>query len=172
MTVTNGSVECERVRCPADFESKRAKVMLSFAVDAGEDVSAIIANVGELAKHRVLMMVGEAPAPVPARVARPPKAAVEPAPVPVQELPDLTVAVPDGSSTDEPKVITDAMLDAAIKKARAGNVSPDQIKTAILGFTAQPGVSVKSLDQEQRPLFIAKIEALHPAVHTGEVVPY
>jgi flagella basal body P-ring formation protein FlgA len=164
MIVTNGVVEFERVTRPADYESKRGKVSLSFAVEDSEDAEAVVERVGAMAMRRALTMVGEV---LQGEVVQPRRVTKTPPKPVTEEVPDPTVpgaeAVSDAVSTstvEELKPVTDAMLDAAVHKARAKNIMPDQIKAEILKFTGQPGVSMKSLDQEKRPLLIAAIEAL------------
>lgn len=58
MTVTNGVVEYERVVRPADFESKRAKVSLSFAVEDGSDTASVVAKVMNMAVAEVHRRLG------------------------------------------------------------------------------------------------------------------
>lgn len=57
-TVTNGTIEYERVVRPADFESKRFKVSLSFAIDDGSDPAAATAQVADLAVAEVHRRLG------------------------------------------------------------------------------------------------------------------
>lgn len=61
MNITNGTVTFERTIRPADFESKKASVTLSFALDAdGKDGDGgeAIDRVGDLARHHALNMLG------------------------------------------------------------------------------------------------------------------
>lgn len=60
MKITNGQVTFERSVRPADYETKRAVVNLSFNVDDGEDASEVIDEVGNLARRRALKMIGVA----------------------------------------------------------------------------------------------------------------
>lgn len=66
MNVTNGIVEYERVVKPADYESKRFKVSLSFAIDDGADAAAATAKIGDLVVAEVHRRLG---LPAPAAVA-------------------------------------------------------------------------------------------------------
>ena len=58
MTVTNGAVEYERNVRPADFESKKAKVTLSFVVEDGSDPAAVVAKVMDMAVSEVHRRLG------------------------------------------------------------------------------------------------------------------
>ncbi len=58
MNVTNGVVEYGRVTKPADYESKSAKVSLSFAVDDGADPAEVTAKVFDMAVAEVHRRLG------------------------------------------------------------------------------------------------------------------
>lgn len=164
MNITNGQVEFERVMRPADFESKRAKVVLSFAIADGEDAEAVVANVGEMAKRRALTMVGELN-PAQARkeqtvASRPPKAAEE-APNPQTPTGSDTSTVEGNSQSASPDV-TDAVLKAAFIAARERHVTGDQINEAVFRQTQIVGAKSHTLDltDPRRRLLLAEIEAL------------
>lgn len=164
MNITNGVVEFERVARPADFESKRAKVSLSFAIADGEDAASVSARVGDMAAVEVYRLLArpEKVEPVKPPVTKPPPAATE---VKTPTVPDPIADAPTVVSTVEeaaPPAVTDAHLDAAVRKARERTVTPDQIKAAILGYTKQPGVSMKSLDPPARAALVAALDALKP----------
>lgn len=57
MNITNGTVEIERVLRPADFESKRVKVALSFAIDEAEEAAHVIEHVGQMAHDKLMGML-------------------------------------------------------------------------------------------------------------------
>lgn len=167
MNITNGQVEFERVTRPADFESKRAKVVLSFAIADGEDAEAVVANVGEMAKRRALTLVGELN-PAQARkeqtvASRPPKAAEE-APNPQMPTGSDTSTVEGNSQSALPdeKPVTDAVLKAAFIAARERHVTGDQINEAVFRQTQIVGAKSHTLDltDPRRRLLLAEIEAL------------
>lgn len=58
MTVTNGIVEYARTTRPADFESKNAKVTLSFVVEEGSDPAPVVAKVMDMAVGEVHRRLG------------------------------------------------------------------------------------------------------------------
>lgn len=167
MNITNGQVEFERVTRPADFESKRAKVVLSFAIADGEDAEAVVANVGEMAKRRALTLVGEVQAPAAKPAARPPKAAEEIPPnldlmVPPQTPTGSDTSTVEGNSQSASPDVTDAVLKAAFIAARERHVTGDQINEAVFRHTQIVGAKSHTLDltDPRRRLLLADIEAL------------
>lgn len=62
MQITNGKVTFERAVRPADYETKRAIVELSFTVADGEDAGAVVERVGQIAQEKALQLVGLKPA--------------------------------------------------------------------------------------------------------------
>ena len=179
-TVTNGTIEFERQLRPADYENKRAKVTLSFAVDDNDDPATAMAIVADLAWAQVFKTLRKpetAPVAPPAQsapkpaVTKPP-AAVKPAVV-EPTAPEQPPAVEQdqreqNSEPQEPEgsilpVVTDQEIDKVIFGARGRGVSPEQIKAEIYKATGVVGQSVKTLDQEKRPAFVETIKALHPA---------
>lgn len=88
MQITNGTVTFERTLRPADFESKKASVTLSFAIDVDgndENESVVIDRIGGLARQSCLGMLG--------LVEQPPKA------LPAHELPGAVVPTPPATRT-------------------------------------------------------------------------
>lgn len=152
MTITNGTVELERSVRPADFETRRVRVSLSYTVDDGADPAAITAAVGDMAFAEIWRQLRRSET---ARPAASPKedhqqehvVAPDPAVPPVEE--------------DAP-TITDAHLVAAVTKARGRKISPEQIKGVRDSFVEQVGMSMTTLPQEKRPAFVAALEALSP----------
>jgi len=61
-TFTGGQVTYERTVRPADYESKKASVVLSFNVDEGQDIQAVLDDVSKLAMTQAHKMVGLATA--------------------------------------------------------------------------------------------------------------
>src|SRR5229473_690271 len=124
-TITNGTLVVERVLRPADFESKRASVSLSFAIEEGEDAEAVVERVGQMAHAQVMGLVRRPETLVGgAALRRPPKAAEAPVAAPtnataIPEEPDLSGATP---MVAEAKLVTDAVLKAAFHAARARGV--------------------------------------------------
>ena len=53
-TITNGSVEIERQVRPADYESKKVKVALSFVIDEAEKAEHVIEHVAAMAHDHVM----------------------------------------------------------------------------------------------------------------------
>lgn len=162
MTVTNGTVEFERVVRPADFESKRVKVSLTYAIGEDTDAATVAAAVGDMAHAEVMRMLRKpetkvVPAAKP--VAEPPKGATSPPPPadppPAAEPPSLPAA--------EEKPITDDELNTLFKQARARGVSGDQIKKEVNKLVAQPGMLSYTLDQPKRAVLVDAIKALKPA---------
>ncbi len=170
-TITNGSITIERTLRPADFEAKKASVTLSFAIDEGEDAAEVVKRIGAMAHDRMLAMlrrpeqVVEIGANQLGRPIKPPAAVQEPTaaenPPSVSAVSQSTSAgqTPSDISAPTPE-ITDAHLDAAVRKARSRNVQPDQIKGAIFALTQTVGASMKSLDQAKRPLLVAALDGL------------
>lgn len=197
--VTNGSVEIERSLRPADYENKKAKVSLSFAIEEGEDAAAVVERVAAMAHDRVMAMLRrpETVAPPvatfngvplvkddeskkpyhgampPPAAAQEPTAAPNPPPAASQNTPATVPETAATTSAEAAPTITDAQLDTAVFDARGRNVTPEQIKGVILTFTGQPGVSMKALGQEQRPAFLAAIKALTSAAAPANApLPY
>lgn len=54
MNITNGTVEIERQVRPADYESKKVKVALSFAIDEAEKAEHVIEHVAAMAHDHVM----------------------------------------------------------------------------------------------------------------------
>jgi hypothetical protein len=178
VNITNGTVS--RTFKPADYEARM--VSLSFTLDPGDDVEACVAQGMAMAERQARGLPAHAVAHVEPikQPRRPPAVVLAPAPEPAAADPIAPVAQESGAvtivgsavqkeegvaDTSTVSLVTDAVLDAAVKKARAGNIAPDQIKAAILTFTEQPGVSMKSLDQDKRVLLVAAIEELKPLAH-------
>lgn len=83
MQITNGTVE--RTYKPGDYETR--KVALSFNIDPGEDVGAVVAHVASLAEHHARMQPGQPASivvPTPA-AGRKGKKVDEPAPAPAPQ---------------------------------------------------------------------------------------
>lgn len=58
MNITDGKVEYEHPHKVAEFQYPKAKVALSFTLGEGEDAAAALAVVGDMAKHRAMVMSG------------------------------------------------------------------------------------------------------------------
>lgn len=56
--VTSGRVVYSRTVQPAQYESKRAEVELSFVLEDGEDAPAVIREIGAAARVECLRLVG------------------------------------------------------------------------------------------------------------------
>lgn len=56
--VTSGRVVYSRTVQPAQYESKRAEVELSFVIEDGEDLEAAAREVGEAARRQNLGLLG------------------------------------------------------------------------------------------------------------------
>jgi len=130
-TITNGTVEFERVLRPADFESKRVKVTLSFAVGDDEDPAAATARVGDMAHAEIFRMLAKKEQAVSA-VVKPPK--VEPPREVAQENPttnpdaatadqSIKTATPATTTSDPPVVVE----PVAPSTAPIGDASPSDI---------------------------------------------
>lgn len=171
-TITNGVIEFERVTRPADFESKRVKVTLSFAVDDDDDddPETAMAIVADMAWAQVFKTLRKSETATAAPLASKPAVVKPPAaakPVVVVEpamtnggTPSAVVVEPEPEGSILP-LVTDAEIDKAIFGARGRGVSPEQIKAEIYKATGVVGQSVKTLDQEKRPAFVDTIKALH-----------
>lgn len=97
MSLTNFSVSFKRQVKPADYESGASEVILSGAFEDGDDQQAVLDNAAQMAKAKVLELVGKAPAATPDKktqtaaspVATPPAAVIatgaEAAPQPTPE---------------------------------------------------------------------------------------
>ncbi len=159
MNITNGVVEFERVVRPADFESKRVKVSLSFAVDDGEDAAVASARVGDMAHVEVFRMLRKAEtanaAPVqatktPAAVVKLPEAAPEVAPEPTPE------------AEPETPPVTDEDFNRVFRTLRAAGIDGEIIKKTVTAHTGNPGIKSYALDQAARPPLVADLKALKP----------
>ncbi len=63
MNITNGTMTIEESRKLADYENRKASVSLSFGIEEGEDLDAVLAKVRVLATLQVATILGRA-APV------------------------------------------------------------------------------------------------------------
>ena len=173
MQVTNGTVEFERVTRPADFESKRGKVVLSFTIDEGEDAEAVVGRVGEIAIARALSMVGEKPVQAPPRevVAKAPKPPVVVAQEPTAAAtPPAEADTASGSSApveadpaqpeSAPAPITDQQITDAINAALGKGVQGPDIRKTVDRVVGIVGASVYSLGNEKRQEAVDAIAAL------------
>lgn len=184
MTVTNGTVEYARTTRPADFESKQAKVTLSFNIEDGSDTGAVVANVFDLAVAEVHRRLGLAPVQQQSvkRQAKPAPAAEVPAenppvsPAETGGADHANAGAPSAASDDpteieipetepkerEPIQITDKDLQHAIHLARQAHVAGKQINEVTLSITGVVGKGYSTLTQEQRVEWLARVKALHP----------
>lgn len=175
-TITNGVVEFERQLRPADYENKRVKVTLSFAVDDDDDPETAMAVVADMAWAQVFKTLRKpetATAAPPAQPAPKPAVVKPPAAVVKMDAAEAAQNAMDGlddraikQATVEPEgsilpLVTDAEIDKVIFGVRGRGVSPEQIKAEIFKATGVVGQSVKTLDQEKRPAFVDAIKALH-----------
>lgn len=118
MIITGGTLEFGRVVKPADYESKAAKVILSFGVDDGEDAEATIERVKAMAMRHALEMVG-AKAAEPASAAQPEKPKRAPRVAPVDPTPPSST---NGSESDGPKKSADPAAIEEVERAEAAAV--------------------------------------------------
>lgn len=189
--ITNGVVIYERTVRPADFESKKASVSLSFTVaEDGSDPAAVTATVMQMAMAEVHSRLGikppapvqapvevvPAPEPVKKRAKAPPPAevpAVDPTaivePASVIEAAPTAVAVDDPAAIGEPEpeeappvVITDKDVRAAVERAvTEGKVGNKAVIGLITEFTGSPGMSMTTIEQAKRGAFMARLKLLY-----------
>ena len=139
MKITNGSVTYERTIRPADFENKRAIVNLSFNVD-DEEPSAVIDEVGELARHHALNMLGIADGGNEVAVER----AAEPAVPPTR--PRRTRAIVPAASSGAPievfPVSTEILSSSPSDDANAKIAADNNAALAALGIVSPIEVEI------------------------------
>lgn len=143
MVITGGTVEFSRTVKPADYESKGAKVVLSFGIDEGEDTQSVLERVSAIAMRHALSMVGELPAKlawveVPATtVEKPKRQSRKPVdPATIEEIaervepgrPPETEAVDEGTRSVDPAAIED--IEEAPAEAAAIVISPKDLAAA------------------------------------------
>lgn len=159
MSITNGTIVVERVTRPADFESKRVSVSLSFTIEEGEAADDWISRIGVLAHTKMMEMLRRPEAasvsnvrdqPKPVKV--PPKAAAEPVEAP-------TSATPLPEQSGDPIITDDAMMKAC-QRTTARLHSPAQTRAVISKFVDKVGMSVISIPQGERAEFVAMLDAL------------
>lgn len=162
MTITNGTVEYERTVRPADFESKKAKVSLSFAVEDGSDPAPVVAKVMDMAVaevHRRLGLAVDYPQVDVAKVAaeKTKRAKAPPAEVPAENPTVVagtasTADVTNAPSDDDPAAIgdpepdaeqeivyTDKDLHMAVHTAIEHKAGNKKIVDLVVEFTNPPG---------------------------------
>lgn len=188
MTITNGVVEYERVTRPADFESKRAKVSLSFAIEDGSDPAAVVAKVMGMAVGQVHVTVGLAPREVPPavveakieaakqekakRTAKTPPAEVasleikhtENTVVEVVDLDPTAIVEPvaaEPAADDGPVEYSDHDLKSAVHLAIEKKVGNEEVVKLIREFTGVPGKRIPDIPKEKRADFIARLKAMY-----------
>lgn len=144
MTITNGSVEYERNVRPADFESKKAKVVLSFVIEEGSDPAPVVAKVMDMAVaevHRRLALTTDYPqvdvAKVAEAVATKKRAKAPPAEVPVENPTDAAISAGSTKPSAVPVPATTSIDPAAIGE-------PEPIDLAKVG-TVIPPIADKDL---------------------------
>jgi len=199
--ITNGTVTYERTVRPADFESKKASVSLSFTVEEdGSDPAVVTATVMGMAMAEVhsrlysrppvqqAAPVETAPAPEPSKKRA--KAPPPPVEVPVVDPPSAPADTPttDAITPQEPNagvgfvddpaaigdpeevvegpppvvVITDTDIRRAVERAvTEGKVSNKAIIGFITEFTGSPAKSMRTIGQEQRGDFLARLKKLY-----------
>lgn len=190
-TVTNGTVEYERVVRPADFESKRFRVSFSFAVEEGADfekATAIVGNAAQAEVHRRLGLNPSQPAALPAVVA-PVQEVAQPAPAgkrtrkSAASADTSTAAASPASSDaasledDEPSPTTGAPTTPPSGSESGGSEISDKDlgdalqKTRMKGVTAQQlreaiqsyAERMSEIPQDKRDAFLKTLEGLQPA---------
>jgi hypothetical protein len=161
MNITNGSVTFERVTRPADYESKRASVTLSFAVDEQDNARLAMRQVGNMARDEALRLVGEkAERPVEAivvpsggeptiEVVQPVKTVTEARPIqPAQVDPAPSAPSPGAPSAMAAVSVqqpTDDEIRKAIEAKRVTGVPPEAIKAVTAKYVSTVGASYKTI---------------------------
>lgn len=190
MNITNGTVEIERQVRPADYESKKVKVALSFAIDEAEKAEQVIEHVASMAHDHVMAALKRVESVVAGK--REPTAAVNPppvvtipqtpslgavaasvsAPVPV-EKPTGVVASVSGSSS----IITDAqvleVIQAVLNRAGADKEAVNRkVVDTISEMVGAVGASFRSIpaDDPRRGQLIDKLNSLVPVAATAQAV--
>lgn len=175
MTITNGTVEYERVTRPAEFESKRAKATLFFVVDDDVPYTITLQGAMDAAQARVHVTLGlpavppvgvteaslqresaEA-APRGARRGRPPAAATV-ASVPVVE-PETAASDPFGETgtvTDAAPLATAVIVEEHLHRAAA--LTDDGLRTAL-------EAKVASVSDGEREALTVRIRELIGSIH-------
>lgn len=179
--------ECE-FTTPRPFESRSARVKLSFTVDQGENADAVVAAVGTAAREYALAMVnGTSVAPAAeveapkTRTRKAPEPTPEPAPVPLERaapeidafnaagavaqsapgsatVSDTALSDPSKSSVQE---ITNEHLMDAITRKNGDARNTAAIKELIVSFTGNPLDKIYVVtDQAKRADFLTKLAAL------------
>lgn len=184
MNITNGTVEYERVVRPADYESKRAKVSLTFAVEEdGSDPAAVANTVMRMAMaevHRTLGVKGAAPVPLDKEKRlvedsgeKPYHGRTPPPEITVTATVVDPAAIPDPDEDETPPATveyTDKDLHTAVQQAVAEHgVTASEIRALTTEFTGVPGKSLTLIGKEphkdggmrSRADYIARIKALH-----------
>ena len=167
MQITNGQVEYEHPHKVADFQIPKAKVTLSFVLDAAEDVEAAIAHVGAMARARAVSMATGAavtttaaasPTPTPKARKTPPvvppaapveqSAAKEVAPTPAAAVSDTSNAAPTGATPSpaaDPR-LTDKGLQQAIQAKLERSIDRQLTTNDIRGLVREfTGDAVKQI---------------------------
>ena len=161
MNITNGSVS--RTVKPAAYEART--VTYSYTFDDSDDAEACTAKVIEMAERGAR---GARWTPTPVGTSVPITSAAEVASENPSASASAVSQLSSGVETTAPD-ITDADLDVLVTKLiHEKNVSAGEIKKVIVQFTGQPGVSMKTLDQPKRPLFVNALNALANSTPASE----
>ncbi len=151
MNITNGTVTYGRTTKPADYESKKAEVVLSFEIEEGADAAAATTKVFDMAVAEVHRRLGIATSPTAREGAA--EAMKAYARIKAKVPP---VEVPEANPTVAPSVgLTEPELSAAIP-ATAGIVDPAAIE--------EPA-DVPEAVIEDKPAAVVTDKDLHAGVH-------
>lgn len=158
MTITNGTVCYERNVRPADFESKKASVTLSFAVAEDSDPAPVVTKVMDLAVsevHRrlgIAVPAGQQPAPV---MEADKGKRIQRAKVPPAEVPAGNASSPHGSIAtaftpavaDDPAAIGDpeAGILELTKEQEVPVVTDKQLRDAVNYAVGEKKVATKAI---------------------------
>lgn len=165
--ITDGSVTFERTTRPADFESKKASVTLTFTVEPGEDASLVAAEVGLIAQTLGLAMVGLPKVEAPKRTRRAAAASAEALEQARQDPPQpdpVAIAEPEAAAPIEAAPVTDKDLADACgatrqRLAAKGYDAIADIRKLVSEYAAPSHRSV-DIPQEKRAAFLDALKSL------------
>lgn len=188
--ISGGEVTYGRTVKTGDYENKRVDVKLTFGVDEGEDVEAILTKVSITAVRKAHEMLG-IPAPAAATAAVAPKSAATTAkateaaaavtavektqkpaqaPKPAAEAVEEPAQISTGAERvdpaqvadelDEVAPITDAQLADAAKTKNASLKDPVRIKALRDKYAGKTPSILSEIPQEKRAEFLAELKKM------------
>lgn len=176
MNITNGTCEYGRTTRPADFESKSAKVSLSFAIEDGSDPEGAVSKVMDMCIAEVHSRLGLTSLPavavnpvtgqhMAAKVELPKVEKPKPAAKPPVEVPVINPTVPAASlgSSAPPSTATLATANDPLAIEDPGEEEPKSLEIS------NKEIQAAARQTMERGVSYDKVKALIEELHGGTV---